>query len=1319
MNEVPINQEQQSKALDQPYVGPRPYERDNEKYFSGRDGELADLSALISSNSTVLLYAQSGAGKTSLINAGLIPLLEKKGDERGGTGRLPGVSYEVLPTARVRLPEEMCSSGERPRNIYVYAAICSMAGKSENLEDLRNTTLVDFLATCRSPDSQRTVAPSPRLLVFDQFEEMFATFPERMSERRAFFEQVALALVGTPISLTLDQILDSDALLGADQSPNSPLADEFRYKIAEILGLEDLSSFPKDQLGVLISVINGLIDSRFLSSLCREIGPEGLELIEEAGKPMRAPDELRLNRLLLELAFRGAIRTSACGDPNLRVLFSMREDYLGHVVPFRNILPGTFKATYRLTPLTSKSALTAIKRPAELAGRPFEPEVAEKLVQDLVTSDIPAATEPSGDSEYIDLLQLQIVCQKLWDDVVKNGEMSISADRLEKSGQVSEALRQHYVCGLEAVRDSVAAKNLGVTEGALRIWFSESMIDRNGSRVRATRGGSETQGLPNVLADDFYRRNLLRKETLGGTVTYEIPHDRFRKVVVDSNAAWFDKSKDSWDLLRHFEKRAEQHEIQAGALLGDSECLTAEALIRNCRQLGPSRLLENYVRESRRSLDDERKQRDADEIAARLKFVESEKAKAEAQARAEAATAREAQARAQLADEQVRAQEAASKEAEARHDAEDKAREAFNSKIVAEYQAKLAQRRAYLSRSLFVLTLSLIAVAYYAFSQQRIAENKGQIAAKKEAEANMAAQHETASALRAQLSATEEAAAADKASKLATLAKAEQKKAALAAVQANKERLVADQERRLANSSRDAAVRQRIDAIEAEKAAFDARGKALKAESQVRDSLVKQQKLYTTAQSQTKVAQEALKHASDEEALAKAANESLKTALNKARTSQIALIASKEELDKSNAKLLQSEASLMKSNSSLQEAIKNQSVARDKLFEHYAKTYDATRGLVTEGLHGVIARKLGDGSISVENTTQNLRADTDLIPIQIRHDIASFDTRSVDSSEISSVYVIGKTSFSRSSIHIWRPFQDYAGKTAGSTPSNPLHSNTTRLVVKDAKGKHLNAITVSKSGDYVGGLSDQWSTVWRSSDGRELFSFNGATSNSEIAISSKHGLHSAVDLFPNAVQHLNMAALSDANGVFIVPILDALPPNNKVTRKCANELARLSEGKYLIGAPNIRFLQFAEPVNDSAYLIAATGAGDVEILGNIQATIGFSRDHPSVAYNRDESFRKGLHLGGISALAVSADGRLFATAGFDQTLKISHVQSDDDPISVSITEPIEAIAFTQDGNSIVAATFSGLLYIIHWKTGDPTEGPHAIPDLRATGELPE
>jgi hypothetical protein len=56
---------------------------------------------------------------------------------------------------------------------------------------------------------------------------------------------------------------------------------------------------------------------------------------------------------------------------------------------------------------------------------------------------------------------------------------------------------------------------------------------------------------------------------------------------------------------------------------------------------------------------------------------------------------------------------------------------------------------------------------------------------------------------------------------------------------------------------------------------------------------------------------------------------------------------------------------------------------------------------------------------------------------------------------------------------------------------------------------------------------------------------------------------------------------------------------------------------------------------------------------------------------------------------------------------------------VSITEPIEAIAFTQDGNSIVAATFSGLLYIIHWKTGDPTEGPHAIPDLRATGELPE
>src|SRR4051794_4888516 len=72
-----------------PYIGPRPFERRHRDVFFGREHEANELLSFVSANQIVLLYAQSGVGKTSLLNAGLIPLLERD-------------DFEVFPIARVR-----------------------------------------------------------------------------------------------------------------------------------------------------------------------------------------------------------------------------------------------------------------------------------------------------------------------------------------------------------------------------------------------------------------------------------------------------------------------------------------------------------------------------------------------------------------------------------------------------------------------------------------------------------------------------------------------------------------------------------------------------------------------------------------------------------------------------------------------------------------------------------------------------------------------------------------------------------------------------------------------------------------------------------------------------------------------------------------------------------------------------------------------------------------------------------------------------------------------------------------------------------------
>jgi WD40 repeat protein len=175
-----------------------------------------------------LLYAASGAGKTSLLNAGLIPVLER--DER----------FEILPSARLgRLQVELfASSGFR--NVFVFSTIQSWgegvpeSGRGGESNETTSSTrkrgpspdvvrdseastdipLADFLAA-RPRLRDRRGRPLPRLLIFDQFEELFSSYPEFWEHREGFFEQVADALDRDP-RLRLVPIVREDYLANLD-----------------------------------------------------------------------------------------------------------------------------------------------------------------------------------------------------------------------------------------------------------------------------------------------------------------------------------------------------------------------------------------------------------------------------------------------------------------------------------------------------------------------------------------------------------------------------------------------------------------------------------------------------------------------------------------------------------------------------------------------------------------------------------------------------------------------------------------------------------------------------------------------------------------------------------------------------------------------------------------------------------------------------------------------------------------------------------------------------------------------------------------------
>jgi WD40 repeat protein len=177
----------------EPFVGPRPFRRTEEDRarFFGRDRETEEIVSLILSHSVVLVYAQSGAGKTSLFEAQVAPSLGTNG-------------FAVFPLARVRATIPDGVDPAAVENLYAFAALLSIAqadgDRAEPGATLAPRTLQAYL------QANGSEPPSPRCIVFDQFEEIFtdesvfALRPTRWQEEQvAFFRQVEQAVRSDPL----------------------------------------------------------------------------------------------------------------------------------------------------------------------------------------------------------------------------------------------------------------------------------------------------------------------------------------------------------------------------------------------------------------------------------------------------------------------------------------------------------------------------------------------------------------------------------------------------------------------------------------------------------------------------------------------------------------------------------------------------------------------------------------------------------------------------------------------------------------------------------------------------------------------------------------------------------------------------------------------------------------------------------------------------------------------------------------------------------------------------------------------------------------
>jgi hypothetical protein len=177
-----------------PYIGPRPFERTDRDWFFGRARETRDLLSLIMAERAVLFYAPAGAGKTSLLNTQIIPALEDEG-------------FNVLLVTGIdgKLPAdiELAALG----NPFVFTTLQALA-RPFGAVSLEHLTLKDYLQAIDDDEH-------PAIVIFDQFEQIFTAPGECWQEVRGFFEQLRGALQALP-RLGVVLVMREDHVVGLD-----------------------------------------------------------------------------------------------------------------------------------------------------------------------------------------------------------------------------------------------------------------------------------------------------------------------------------------------------------------------------------------------------------------------------------------------------------------------------------------------------------------------------------------------------------------------------------------------------------------------------------------------------------------------------------------------------------------------------------------------------------------------------------------------------------------------------------------------------------------------------------------------------------------------------------------------------------------------------------------------------------------------------------------------------------------------------------------------------------------------------------------------
>lgn len=477
-----------------PYVGPRAFRKD--ELFFGREVESAGLLDKLLPGGVMLLHSPSGAGKTSLIQASVVPEFLREGFQicstlppattKPAAASKPAQREPRFAALRVNLPPpEDLEIGNR----YVFSIANGLVGNLVDRRDAAKMSIEDALDTFarlgpppenisaagvdaamvdEPPHDRGTVQ---QLVVIDQLEETLTLNPSDLAGQTEFFRQLGFALRrGRRWGLLA---MREDHMGGIDKFKRF-FQNELRttYRIDYLDGDSALRAVqnPAAARGVVFEDAAARLLVADLRGVPAQIRPQGIAE-RSAGRPQKAGSRSRL-----------ILGRSDAGPPY-------------------------GSATGRAAPVV---------------------EVEYPFVVPVL---------------------LQVICDSLWRILSKEPDASfdrITVADLDQVKPYGTTLSKYY---RNVVREA-SGKNRDI-ERVIRDWIDGHLLTPQGTR----RPTAELPPLPpadqTAVVNTLASRYLIRDDPRPGGVWWELTHDLLVQPIIDDNLAWRSRNLKGWQVVAH------------------------------------------------------------------------------------------------------------------------------------------------------------------------------------------------------------------------------------------------------------------------------------------------------------------------------------------------------------------------------------------------------------------------------------------------------------------------------------------------------------------------------------------------------------------------------------------------------------------------------------------------------------------------------------------------------------------------------------------------------------------------------------------------